>query len=219
MLPETYGADVLIPTAGGAWAGVQRKEVKDLIASLDDGRLFEQIAKMRQLEHRMLLIEGDLEWSNDGTLIGRHARWAKGMTEARVNGALWTAQLDGCWITATRDLQQTVRVLLDYEKWRSKARRAASTRGAVTSAWGTADSRDYAIHLLCGLPGVGTELAARIVDAFGGVPWQWTATRDELLAIEGLGAKKVDAMLRAVQPTIPSTNTSTNDNHPGGNHE
>jgi len=45
-----------------------------------------------------------------------------------------------------------------------------------------------------GLPGVGVELADRILKEFGSIPWQWTCTMEELMKVEGLGkvkAKKI----------------------------
>ena len=38
MLPESYGCDVLV-FAGGLKIGVQRKELRDMLASLDDGSI------------------------------------------------------------------------------------------------------------------------------------------------------------------------------------
>lgn len=188
--PETYGADILVADHTGNYAGVQRKEVRDLFASIDDGRLAEQCAKLRQLPSALLIIEGELHFGNDGHMV---TRWGR-MSRDRFDGLMWHVQADGVWLTFTADLAETVRVLQHYERWRGRPARALNTRGQVAAAWGTPDSRDYKIHLLCGFPGIGPEMAARIVDTVG-LPWRSSVSREHLLAIDGLGPKRVDAML------------------------
>ena len=196
MLPETFGADLIVGMHEGGWAGVQRKEVKDLCVSIDDGRLNEQVAKMQQLERKMLLIEGELEWTNDGEMIGR--RFGAKISRERFDGVLWTVQNAGVWVTATRDLAETIRVVQHFEQWCRKPRRRAGTRPAVSGAWGTPDNHDYQVHLLSGLPGVGPELADRII-ATCGMPFVWRVGLEELMTVDGIGKKRAEAILGAIR--------------------
>lgn len=63
--------------------------------------------------------------------------------------------------------------------------------------WGArATGEEWALHLLQGFPGVGPALALRVVQRFGRVPLVWAVSRDEMLAIEGFGPRKVDGMWR-----------------------
>jgi len=56
-----------------------------------------------------------------------------------------------------------------------------------------------AMHVLQGFPGMGPELAGRVVDKFEGVPLTWTVSEDELQTVEGLGKKKSIAMYEALE--------------------
>ena len=67
-----------------------------------------------------------------------------------------------------------------------------------TAAWGTPDSRDFQVHLLTGFPGVGPELAERIIDHFGGVPWTWKITVEELQQVAGIGKRKAEQIMGLV---------------------
>ena len=62
------------------------------------------------------------------------------------------------------------------------------------SMWGTPSNEDYQRHLVMGLPGVGPELADRIVKKFRGVPWIWTINYEDLINVEGIGPKKARAI-------------------------
>jgi len=53
-------------------------------------------------------------------------------------------------------------------------------------------------HILQGFPGVGPELAGRMVDHFEGVPLTWTHAIDELMEVEGVGKKKAEGMVNAL---------------------
>ena len=196
MFPESFGADLIVATHEGGWAGVQRKEVRDLMASIEDGRLAEQLVKLRQLPMSLLIVEGELEWTNDGEMLGNR-RW-KSITRDRFDGVMWMVQSDGTWVCFTRDLAETIRVVKHFEVWAGKARKGLSTRGQVAASWGKPDSRDFQIHLLCGFPGVGPELAGRIVDRFGGVPWTWRVTLEELCEVPGVGKRKAEQMMGVV---------------------
>ena len=196
MFPESFGADLVVPIHGGGWAGIQRKEIADLCASIEDNRLSEQLVKLRQLTMSMLIVEGELEWTNDGEMLSRR-RW-KSMTRDRFDGVMWHVQADGTWVCFTRDLAETIRVAKHFEKWTAKPRKAMATRPPVTAAWGTPDSRDFQVHLLTGFPGVGPELAERIIDHFGGVPWTWKITVEELQQVAGIGKRKAEQIMGLV---------------------
>ena len=139
MFPESFGADLVVPIHGGGWAGIQRKEIADLCASIEDNRLAEQLVKLRQLTMSMLIVEGELEWTNDGEMLSRR-RW-KSITRDRFDGVMWHVQADGTWVCFTRDLAETIRVAKHFEKWTAKPRKAMATRPPVTAAWGTPDNQ------------------------------------------------------------------------------
>jgi len=213
MMTEDRGADLLIWSASHqGWIGVQRKEMKDLIASVSDGRFAEQMMKLKgSVAMPVLLIEGKGSWTTDG-------KWAGGrsaMSWTGLSKMLFSTALLGVHLATTERLSgscSTVEWTGSIEEWGRKPTHdsLSSTRGVVKVTWGTADNRDYQRHLLMGLPGVGPELADRILDAVG-MPLTW---RDGVVAemestVRGLGKKKLERMVAAVPATAtPSTSTS-----------
>lgn len=191
--PEQYGVDVLwYSVVDEGWIGVQRKEIKDFVASVNDGRLVKEVSQMRGLVTSLLIIEGRLQWTTDGTLLnGNTDRY----TKARHNGLLWSLQSSGIWVQSTSSISETVEVVRLFEAWCNKETHSslAIKREGLSSPWGKPNDRETAIYLVSGLPGIGSELAARIVDQFG-IPWCWNVTRRELLSVPGLGSKKVEKL-------------------------
>lgn len=193
-LPEKYGVDFLF-AKNGKWWGVQRKEHADFVSSVQDGRLAKELAQMQQLSQGMLLLEGAGKWTNDGELMGWGAAW----TRKQEHAYLWTVRSRGVWVDRTENAVDTASRLRAFEDWASKGtHRSSHTRPGPTSSWGRATSRDWAVHLLCGFEGVGPEIAARILDAFG-VPFAWKVTREELMQVEGIGKKRADKLIAALQ--------------------
>jgi len=195
--PETFGCDMLF-ASNGAWAGIQRKEFKDLVASINDGRLGEQIAKMRagDLNYLLIVIEGEPNWSDSGFLV---SKWGKGISRSQVRKILWSIRQTGVWVDYTDSLDDTIKLINSFEEWCAKEHHTSLvTRSGPTTKWGTADSHDWLCHFLQGLPGVGAATAARIVKHFGGSPVRWDVTKEQLLEIPGLGPKKVEALWNAL---------------------
>lgn len=200
MRPEDFGCDLLF-AANGAWAGVQRKEFKDLVGSIEDGRLGEQVQKMTAapLEHRMVVIEGVGRWGDEGELLSRYGR---GVTRAGLRKLLWSVRNEGVWIEWSDGLDDTIEVVGAFEAWCGKRGHGSlRQRPGVRSVWGTTDSRDWVEHFLQGLPGVGAELARRMVDHFDGCPvgWKEGVGAKELMEVEGIGKVKAGKMLEALK--------------------
>jgi len=196
-LPEKWGADLLLPAAGRL-LGVQRKTVDDLLASLEDGRLQLELAQLRKLELRSLLLEGYPEWTADGWLLSRRRYtrnqfWGIIFSVSFVFGVpvLWTGSLD-----------ESVGLVRSLARWLTKgAHRSLMRRPTARSAseWGTATDRDFARHLLQGFPGVGSVLAEAIFDHFDRIPLAWDVSRKELAEVPGIGPKRADALWRSLE--------------------
>lgn len=198
--PELHGVDVLWYAHGQRW-GVQRKEVKDLIASLEDGRLTRERAMMGRVDHAVLMIEGRMQWTGDGMLMGGKSTggFGRDYRYSEIMGRVWGMAAEGVWIVQTGGLEETCRAVEVLEKWSRKDKhQSLRSREPLVSTWGRPRSREFAIYMLTGLPGVGPEIAERIVGRFGRLPWRWDVTREELLAVEGVGKKKVEMMMHAL---------------------
>lgn len=195
--PERYGCDA-IWLAKGRWCGVQRKELSDLIASIHDGRLSKEVAQGKRLGLACLVVEGRPVWTMDGELVGRGFGGA--FTKKQYLGLLWSVRAKGWWVEHTEGVGETVDLVQSLATWTQKDRHSSlSNRPGASGIWGRPSDRDFSCHLLMGLPGVGSELAGRMVDHFGGVPWRWDVGMDDLVAVEGIGKKKAATMYRALR--------------------
>lgn len=193
-LPEKYGVDFLWRGEGGdgpGWCGVQRKEVRDLVASIRDSRLARESKQMRGLHHCLLVVEGKVDYIGKDVVAGRTR-----IPVALWDSAIWSMQATGVMFAATAGKWQTIEVINRFHQWTKKTRHGVldNTREKMKT-WGEAGSRDFGVHLLTGLPGVGAQTAERVYDHFGGVPWAWTVTEEELCQVPGIGPTKAKRML------------------------
>lgn len=193
-LPEKYGVDVMWRVKGG-YVGAQRKELSDLLASDADGRLAKETQQMQDLAQAFLIVEGRPKWTNDGFMW---MQFGRSWTRKRYQSMLRSVAVKGIVIEETQDLQDTIKRVYELVEWSRKPHTSLSRRPGPTSSWGKADNRDYQLHLIQGLPGIGYELAERILDQLG-MPFGWCVTREDLLSVPGIGKRKADTIYRALR--------------------
>lgn len=200
-LPERYGCDVLwVSERLGGLAGVQRKEIGDLVASVQDGRLAKEMGQMTPLVAKVLVVEGRPRWSTDGVLmLDSWTRWDK----ASHRSLLRSVQNKGVWIEMTEDPADTVGAVLGLKKWLEKERHTAlDSRPKPKGPWGTASDRDWSLHLLQSFAGIGPVQAAAILDHFGKVPLRWEVTVAELLEVKGIGKVRAEGLIAALEQPV-----------------
>lgn len=200
QLPEQYGADIFWISRGNKY-GVQRKEVSDLLSSADDGRLGKELAQLRSAGvHGVLVIEGPVSWTTEGTLNNSHGRvW-------RVE-QWWGLQLSaalefGIGTVRTKNLSETVKFVQAMVKWSAKDRHGSLLgRPGAQGLWGTSPTNeDFAIHLLTSVPGIGPENARAIYQACGNtIPLKLSVPWSTLENIKGVGPKKIAALKQLFQ--------------------
>lgn len=194
-LPEKYGVDILWRVPGG-YCGAQRKELGDLLGSVVDGRLGKEVKQMKPLLYRWLIVEGEAKWTNGGFMYRRFGRnWTKPAYEGLLRGI--AAQ--GVIVESTKDLTDTKRLIPELIAWSKKSHSSLEKRPGPVSSWGKADDHDYQVYFLQGLPGVGAELAERILKHIG-MPIGWRISIEDLLGIPGIGKKKAEAIWAALKP-------------------
>lgn len=190
--PEPFGADVMFAAQGKLW-GVQRKEWKDLLASVRDGRLNKELAQMQQLGVAILLVEGEPRWTRDGAIVHEYLQWSR----KQWDGLLLSVQSRGVWLMHTKDLTGTIAFVLELHEWANKDSHASLyRRPKPANVWGERDNNDSQLWLLQAVDGIGPKQAQRIVEHFGRVPLQWSVTRDEMLQVKGIGKETVAKMWR-----------------------
>ncbi len=167
---------------------IERKTIADFAASLTDGRLFTQAARLAHSAHRsILLIEGPAPAAVPA--IHPHA----------LEGAL--VSLAAMWrlpVLHSLDVEHSARILqclanqvskphqLSLRRFDRKPKRLASRR----------------LFVLQGLPGVGPALAQRLLAQLGSVEGVITAGTDALTQVRGLGPKKA-ARIRQLVGWLP----------------
>jgi len=207
IVTEDRGVDVawMHDQHGDAtWFGVQRKELNDLIASIGD-RLTREIPQMvAGVEHPHIIVEGRVSWSNEGVLM--RDGWGQPFTKKQWRGLMWSIQGAGVGLSYSKDGPETVSLIRDMYAWTAKDRHTTLRQRAnvPTNDWGTRDNGAWSRWVLQGFDGIGPEAATRIVRMYG-LPLQWTVTKEELLAVEGLGKVKVDRLFKALEVSTDAT--------------
>lgn len=152
---------------------------------------------MQSLDQRMLIVEGPVRFTNEGEMMDRP--FGQKLSRKQWKGLLWSARLKGIWVETSESMDDTIEQLAWFEEWFKRDKHSAlERRPGPVSMWGNPTNEDYQRHLVMGLPGVGPELAGRIVEKFKGVPWEWTIAFEELTTIDGIGAKKARSIYDAL---------------------
>lgn len=194
IIPETYGADVLIITEHAS-IGVQRKEVKDLVASLRDGRLAKEISMGKRCHQMIMLIEGSWEWSSQG-----ESMTAQGFHRRSFDGLCLSLQHHRWWIMHSMNLDDSCEMIPRIARWCSKPRHTSLlTKPRSNALWGTSKNRDWGTWLLQSFDGVGVEIAESIYDHFGRVPLTWTCDEQDLMAVPRIGPHKARQLIEALR--------------------
>jgi len=94
--PERFGADFLM-TGSGLTAGVQRKTVVDLIASLENGRLVHEVNRIKRLDVAALIIESCRVPDDINTKY----------TANQIMRLTFSIFAEGVWVLHARTLEQT----------------------------------------------------------------------------------------------------------------
>jgi len=156
---------------------VERKGLTDLIASIEDGRLFRQTSALASSGDRcMLLLEGRAEEIQ-----------TRAMRREAIQGALLHVSLVlGIPILRSLDGEESAHLMLYAARQLRKAQGPTAFRpGASPTA-----RRRAQTYILQGLPGVGRELALRLLAYFGSVEAVMTAPVEAFLQVPGIGPTK-----------------------------
>lgn len=196
--PEQYGVDVMWAVTEGL-CGVQRKELGDLVSSMQDGRLAKEIAQMQdKLQVAAVMVEGRGQWGVDGALL---KGFGPEVNRQQVRNFLYSIRLKGVWVEFTDDLNDTISAVRGLKRWTEKPTHDSLLKRpgpGGTSDWGKVTRREWAVHLLCGFDGIGVGMAQSIIDHFDGVPLQWEVTKEELMEVPGIGKGRAEKLMKAL---------------------
>ena len=177
---------------------VERKSMRDLMASVFDGRLFDQCSRLKEhFAHPIVLMEGnvdEIEEITENPLI--------------FYGALSKIALDfKIPLIPTPNANHTAKLLV------SLCSQLDSSKGPyLKKIKKSSDLEKQQLSLLCGLPGVGEKFAVRMLERFGTPLKVFSATTAELAKIEGLGdvrAKKIKKTLDSKSSLLKTSDQKT----------
>lgn len=174
-LVKTQTLEVGDYVVGGRFR-VERKSALDFVASLKDGRLFEQAARLGSGAVAVFVVEGDA------------AEIVAHIGVASYYGALAALVRDhGATVMTVPDAGATAQFLISLARREmADGRPAAALRAQKRQS----SSGEELRFLLEGLPSVGPVLAQRLLRAFGSVASVAAAGPSALAEVEGVGAER-----------------------------
>jgi len=164
---------------------VERKSIKDLMASVFDGRLYDQCTRLKEhFEHPIILVEGnvdEIEEITDNPLVFP--------------------------IIPTPSASHTAKLLVSM-----CSRKDAPKGPYLKKIKKSSNLETQQLSSLCSLPGIGEKFAVRMLEKFGTPLKVFSATTSELAKVEGLGearAKKIKNMLTSKNKLQKETQQKT----------
>jgi len=153
---------------------VERKTLADFSCSVVDARLFKQAAALVKGSRRaVLILEGTTADLGGG-----------GVSRESLQGALITVSVFfGLVVLRARDAAETARLLVYLGRQAQQFARGSFPRPGYRPK----GKRARQLFVLQGLPGVGPERAARLLERFGSVQAVTAASADELAEVDGFG--------------------------------
>jgi len=158
---------------------IEYKKGEDLLSSIIDGRLFEQLGHLtNSYQIPILLIEGFP---------------TGGIHPEAIAGALSSFMIDfGVNIIQTQNSEESATILkrIAIREQKTKKRKAF-----IRKAMKLSNPNENAIQVISSYPGINRTLASRLLETFGSISNVINATIDELKEVDGLGPKKSEKMV------------------------
>ncbi len=153
--------------------GIERKEIDDLLHSIKDGRLFQQIkALKRAYLNPLVIIEGENLYSRSG------------MGKQSIMGILASITIDfGITIMTVKDEKETADLIAAIAKREHSEGRIPAMRQDK----GTMLLQERQQYMIEGLPNVSGVLAQRLLSHFGSAQAVMDANVKELTEVKGVG--------------------------------
>lgn len=167
---------------------VERKTVKDFLHSLYDGRLFDQVSRVREVyDVPLLIVEGDF-WSV----------WSRFSNKNALIGALASLALEfNVKLFYTYDREETARLLASLTRKCSSIGQAS--RFILHKKPPLEKIEEWQVYLVQSLPNVGPKLAYRLLEKFGSPINVFNASIADLSRVEGLGVKRAEQIFELLR--------------------
>ena len=164
--------------------GIERKSANDFIQSIIDGRLFEQVERLkRAYEKPVIIIEGELYG-------------IRNVHPNAIRGAIASVTIDwGVPILFSSGKEETAQFIYLLAKREQEERKKEVRLRSEKKALTLAERQRLIVE---GLPNVSATLARRLLKHFGNVERVFTATEEELKEVEGIGEKKAREIRKVI---------------------
>ncbi|NJE85722.1 DEAD/DEAH box helicase [Thermococcus sp. CX2] len=164
--------------------GIERKSANDFIQSIIDGRLFDQVERLkRAYEKPVIIIEGQLYG-------------IRNVHPNAIRGAIAAVTLDwGVPILFSSGPEETAQFIYLLAKREQEERKKEVRLRSEKKALTLAERQRLIVE---GLPNVSATLAKRLLKHFGNVERVFTATEEELQEVEGIGPKKAREIRKVI---------------------
>jgi len=167
----------------------ERKTLRDFSLSIVDGRLFKQMGALAQTRTKAVLILEGTAKDAEGVAVRREA----------IQGALITISLIlGIPVLRSMSPEESARLIVYAANQVQAVGRSVFPRPGYRPG----SKKGRQLFILQGLPGVGRERALRLLEKFGSVEAVIRAEREDLLAVEGVGAKTADQIRSALSQKL-----------------
>ncbi|WP_456474898.1 DEAD/DEAH box helicase [Candidatus Pyrohabitans sp.] len=164
---------------------VERKTTEDFLQSIIDGRLFEQAVTLkRSYAKPVMLIEGDSLYNK------------RSISPQAIRGALAAIGIDlgiPLFFTAN-EAESAALIAAIARREQQEGERYVEIRGEKR----TATLKEQQEFIVAGLPNVNTTLAKRLLREFGSIEGVFTASKEELERVHGIGGKIAEEIRRVI---------------------
>jgi ERCC4-type nuclease len=174
----------------------ERKTLQDFAVSIVDGRLFKQMLALTKSKFRsVLILEG----------IGKDAMALSVRREALQGALISISLILGIPVLRSLAPEETARLIV----YAARQIQSVEKKGCPSPGYRPKGKKGRQLYILQGLPGLGQERALRLLEKFGSVEAIMNASREELLKVEGVGAKTADRIRWAVGEQLESYGDGT----------
>ena len=176
-------------------AGIERKKVPgDLLASVDDGRLRDEINAMREeCQICIVLLHGIIKYRQDGTVyIGQkyHSRWnRKGIRNLKRT----LEYVEECYVEYAQDNRELVEIVYEIQDYLDKGNHLSMKgRPGIQARWLVPNKADRTIYFYQGISTskrsrLGAIGARKLYDKFPNPMELYGATVPDIAEISGFG--------------------------------
>lgn len=167
----------------------ERKSISDLVRSVFDGRLFDQLSRLAEHSRRFfLLVEGDI---NKVKLMTSNYR-------AVLSALYFSTIVSGVPVVFTEGPKHSAELLKYLASKLQESSFVLRTTKVSRSKPKEASLSEWQLFVVSSLPGVGMKTAERLLRKFGSVKGVFNASLAELASVEGISEEKASFLFRVI---------------------